>query len=390
MTYYYAVPETFGSAAIQDLLVSKSKKVKKYFRHEEKISLVKSLHDNTEFLPAELIDKNSILDLSLSLLNCNIDDWTVEQKFQTFMLMCFAPDMFMGDTRLFGQCENTDYIPRKFSKNKKKLIKFNQKLDAFFHEMYLYQSYVNRATKELDRDVNKPRFVNKLNVICDDLSAVYKAYYEKVRRVISNASSKCPSINKRLLEHCITNCWLLPFAHIILIRDAKYQITGNVKYSLITLLKAESKNVFGAGISPEYATLIASETNWACLIILDILETHLNDEITTRPVSEFSKAAKKHIFEYSERLTVNGALDFVYQFYNLQKLQELDVKHDATPFAVPDYDTASLTAIIGIKFQIKSSQINNLSKFLSIDLLKRVNIRKELIATGLQPEKKRT
>ncbi len=180
-----------------------------------------------------------------------------------------------------------------------------------------------------------------------------------------------------------------PFRMVFIIR-VQYQITGSRKYRHDSLLKPNSKNVFGSDMSPGYATLVAYEAKCACMTIRDILAIHLSNKISTCPVSGFKKAVKNHILDSLKKSTPSVVLTSDHHIYNPNRVFTLDVKHDITLFPVPDYDTASLTAIIGMRFQIEISQIQNLRKFLSIDLLKQAEskIDEALEDAGLQSGKK--
>ena len=83
----------------------------------------------------------------------------------------------------------------------------------------------------------------KKNELINDMNKLYRGYYYSLLANGYNPVSE-PVVDTRLIGHCYEKEWLLPIAHIILIRDAQYQMMGELKYKKEELLTSTvSKNI---------------------------------------------------------------------------------------------------------------------------------------------------
>ena len=101
-------------------------------------------------------------------------------------------------------------------------------LKEYEESIALYTRYRTKGATDLDRE-NKHTVLSydKLGQLKAEIDTIYQTYYNEIRSLQYMPKILYPpETNERLLENCIAKGWLLPLAHIIVVRDAQYQMMG--------------------------------------------------------------------------------------------------------------------------------------------------------------------
>lgn len=225
-----------------------SKRTMKALRDYELV-LAKKKYDD---IVSSYLSKDGYLPTIIELTEkLNRDDLSKEEQektFQALLLLCSEPELFFGKN---DGCENdTDILINRAKNFEKSIRNFEEAWSAFNYEFQVCRHYIRRGSTDLDREfAGKDRLEpDKKDQLKNALNYVYKAYFYELQEQNGKISSP-PQINDRLLTHCYNKPWLLPLAHVILIRDAQLQMMGRKKFKKASLLDG-SWPAFGSGNSP--------------------------------------------------------------------------------------------------------------------------------------------
>ena len=270
--------------------------------------------------------------------------------------------------------------------------KFEARMVKFVHEYQLCLKYIKRGTTDLDRDPKRapaesdsggrtekltPAEKDKL---IHDLNACYISYYHCLLSC-GYRPRKCPVVTPRLVENCYEKEWLLPLAHIILVRDAQYQMLGMNKrsYKKATLLQPYSLKFILEHENANAATPMAEAALITYNIALDIrniLEHHLRKHLASNPVAYALQGLIS-----APQYCINNKLAAVASLARVK--YELDIKRvneDQAEllFPVPDCEPHVLAIQIGEALKLETSQVDQLAAILPDLLWNRGNVQDPL------------
>ena len=264
--------------------------------------------------------------------------------------------------------------------------KFTQNLRRDLHRYILCQTYIQRGTKDLNRDYVAPSDPDqpggKRNLPLDALEKLraniqqyYLYYYDRL--VHSGYQvKKQPVVSERLTEHCCEKPWLIPMAHVLLLRDAQYQMMGRGKYTPATLLQEDSERFVltreksattgddevDSSISHEVAKGIQS-------VFIYYMNLHSNTTLTEGVL----KGAETKPY-YNPTSSLPLMLDFAPSLrLPRDSFDTLSVWSDSL-FAIPDCDPDLLALRIGKAQSFSTKQIDALREWLPMLLWQDCNI----------------
>lgn len=177
----------------------------------------------------------TIIELTKKLNNADLPVEDQQKTFQALLLFCTKPMLLFGET---GDCENgADVLLHRIKNFEKSIRNYEEAWSIFNYEFQVCRHYVRRGGTDLDREpTGKSRLEDdKKEQLKNALNYVYRAYFYELKDHKAKISV-IPQINDRLLTHCYSKQWLLPLAHVILIRDAQLQMMGREKYKKASLL----------------------------------------------------------------------------------------------------------------------------------------------------------
>ena len=104
-------------------------------------------------------------------------------------------------------------------------------LDTFMDSLRISLMYIERGTKDLDRDPIEagPETETILAALKNELDICFKSYYLELKRDGLNIKHE-PCVDEGLLRNCLQKKWLLPISNVLLIRAAQYQMMGIEDY----------------------------------------------------------------------------------------------------------------------------------------------------------------
>ena len=368
-------------------MIFNKKRSKKILRWYE---LKKSYSDCPELLSLE----KSISQDAESFLHCLISKISDEEpssqeeavaEFRTLALLCTRPNFLFGTiSKEEKHAPKKSFSAKHYKRICKELAKFDKKWKLLLHDRDLYFFYVERGSKNLNRD--RSDIQDKLSdgekkELINDLNKLYEEYYYSLLANHYSPVSK-PEVDTRLVEYCYEKEWLLPISHIILIRYAQYQMMGINKYTQETLLQSGSQKF----------ELKAKNKD-------DLVPVHSADKITYEICLKAREIMKRHIGKYFFVNPVLSALhglvnigdddtflkrDALGVYYSLAKVKrDLDLyqangDQASLIFPVPDCNTYILSKQIGRALDLSVEQIDQLEKELPTLLWTRCNIENTL------------
>lgn len=261
--------------------------------------------------------------------------------------------------------------------------KFAQNLQSGLHRYLLCQTYIKRGTTDLNRDYIAPSNPNKqgggrnlsqeiLEKLQKDIQKYYLYYYDRLVHSGYQVNTE-PKVSDRLIEHCCEKSWLIPIAHVLLLRDAQYQMMGKEKYTAKSIMQSDSQK-FCLDQEAEDGIKKKVEVN-----------SVINYEIAKGIRATFLY----YMNRYSNTTLAAGVLkelrnEPVYPSFPMPLLplnwNTFDTLNDwrELPFAVPDYEPDLLALRIGKAQNFSTKQVNALRKCLSMLLWQDCNIKKLL------------
>lgn len=110
-------------------------------------------------------------------------------------------------------------------------LKTYKSLDDFMDSLRISLMYIERGTKDLDRDPIEagPETETILAALKNELDICFKSYYLELKRDGLNIEHE-PCVDEGLLRNCLQKKWLLPISNVLLIRAAQYQMMGIEDY----------------------------------------------------------------------------------------------------------------------------------------------------------------
>lgn len=363
----------------------KSKKILKWYQSKKSYGNCPELLSLEESIP---LDEQSFLYCLISKIS-DVEPSSQEEakaEFKSLSLLCTRPNFLFGTiSKEEKRALKKTFSAKNFKKICKEFSKFDSRWSLLFHERELYLYYVNRGTKNLNRDRNDSQ--DKLsseekNELINDMNKLYRGYYYSLLANGYNPVSE-PVVDTRLIGHCYEKEWLLPIAHIILIRDAQYQMMGKSKYAQAELLQPGSSLKFelkakGPGnlVSMRSADEITYEI---CLEAREILKEHLSKYFLVNPVLNAIQGLTN--IEGGDISATTNALDTHYLLskakWNLGLYQANDDQAGLI-FPIPDCDTHILAKQIGRTTDLSIEQMDQLEKELPALLWTRCNIENTL------------
>lgn len=197
----------------------------------------------------------------------------------------------------------TKYYDFGFSPHKqlKRYNKFSNEYRSIFRALKeydesiaLYTRYSTSGSTDLDRDNNHTVLsYDKFAQLEAAINTVYKIYYDEIRSLQCVPQiSHPPETDARLLGNCIAKGWLMPLAHIILVRDAQYQMMGELKYKKEELLKRNSKEFLLPCDNRILSHILDTLTQKCANSIREELAEYLKDQMFVYPIRELKDILK--------------------------------------------------------------------------------------------------
>ena len=167
-------------------------------------------------------------------------------------------------------------------------------LKEYEESIALYTRYRTKGATDLDRE-NKHTVLSydKLGQLKAEIDTIYQTYYNEICSLQYMPKILYPpETNERLLENCIAKGWLLPLAHIILVRDAQYQMMGELKYKKEDLLERSSKKFLLPCGNSILSNILDTLTQKCAESIRVKLAEYLKDQMFVYPIRDLRKILK--------------------------------------------------------------------------------------------------
>ena len=335
-----------------------------------------------------------------------------KKQLRMLALICTYPKFLFGKITKLNKRELTKPLP---PHNPDHLLSTLGNFDIcwkeFEHEHELCLHYIKRGTTDLDRPpVRSPAGVNsssrtekltpqeKADLI-SDINDLYRSYYYSLTS-LGYRPSKIPVVNPKdnssgncdeeeyqdsLIENCYEKDWLLPIAHVILIRDAQYQMMGKGKYKKSELLQQGSREFkldYSNKDIPITMAAAASITYAASLAARNILEYYLGKHFSCNPVGlAMDKLISNHPPHIHNSFPGIAEIDYLQNLRREKRNQALKRKNKKQAdllFPVPDCDPYIMAIQIGNALNLQTSQIEKLKEKLPDLLWERKNVKAEL------------
>ena len=146
------------------------------------------------------------------------------QALQMLLILCYKPKMIFGKNSEDNQVEF-----------ERILGKIYKQLDDFFECGILFYMFRQKIDKREDSIKDYSCFLVDKDGLIESINATYVRYYLELRGIDIPVKRR-PKVNTELISRCLETKSLLPMAHIILLRDAEYQMLDLKKYSNSKLL----------------------------------------------------------------------------------------------------------------------------------------------------------
>lgn len=303
-------------------------------------------------------------------------------EFRTLALLCTRPHFLFGTINK-EKTQNV-FSAKEFQKFIRKISKFDEKWNHCLWDSKLYYYYVERGTKNLNRDVivqTGKLDSQKRTWLVNDLSDLYKNYYYSLIAKGYHLVQE-PIVNERLVEHCYEKEWLLPLAHVILIRDAQYQMMGKVKYKQEDLLLPRSEKFYleSQNKNAHISMCMADEITYEMASeVHEILGKHL---IKYLPINPVITALQQLNEKMDKKLSVDcDPVSAQYSLFKLNRDREFRKKNYEQAdllFPIPDCYPCILAIWLGRTLGLSTSDIDLLANRLPQLLWQRCNISDEL------------
>lgn len=296
-----------------------------------------------------------------------------ERLFQALSLFCVRPKLFFKSAADREGKNTAEHDVEKFEKD---VGRFHRKWASFVTEIQLCKRYIHKGTRDLDRDATQIRKLNTTGEeqLAETLKNIYHAYYYELKAVGLDIVAELPSVDKKLLHNCLEKQWLLPLAHVILIRDAQCQMMGRKKYKKEALLLDDdiAKQLDISGLTEEKKYACGSLTYAYALEIQAALAKTLDGKLRSDYKNAFahffyeeyqtSKKENKEAMGKSSHLSVILGCSNISALRRFQdQMGELE-KLNITPFAVPACHTEILALRIAAKLELSVEQLQVLTK----------------------------
>ena len=146
------------------------------------------------------------------------------QALQMLLILCYKPKMIFGKNSEDNQVEF-----------ERILGKIYKQLDDFFECGILFYMFRQKIDKREDSIKDYRCFLVDKDGLIESINATYVRYYLELKGIDIPVKRR-PKVNTELISRCLETKSLLPMAHIILLRDAEYQMLDLKKYSNSKLL----------------------------------------------------------------------------------------------------------------------------------------------------------
>lgn len=292
-----------------------------------------------------------------------------EQLFQALALFCARPKLIFSKKSGSGGRNTAGHDIEKFEKD---IECFHRKWTSFVAEIQLCKKYMYRGTRDLDRDATQHEKLteDEEKQLGESLNDIYRAYYYELRAIgLDTVSTMPPSVDSKLLHNCLEKQWLLPLAHVILIRDAQCQMMGREKYKKEALFLDDdrAKQLDISRLTDEKKYACGSLTYTYALEIQSTFAKALNGKLKSDCKNAFthffyheyqtSKMKNEDAMGKSPHLSAilfGSNLSLLRRFQDqMGELEELDI----TPFAVPDCHIETLALRIAAKLELNVEQL---------------------------------
>ena len=271
------------------------------------------------------------------------------------------------------------------------LEKFYQKLQKSMQRYFLCQQYIYRGTrgirqpfvessKENSSGQTRKLYHEAQESLAEDVQQCYDYYFNTLEAL--GYSIAChPTVDSPLLEHCIEKDWLLPYAHIILLRDAQYQSMGKRKYKKEELVDGSGvKFQLGLKTCAQNYTMksIASLSYEVAQGIQKVLIHHLSPNFNITITSNILLSLReKESREFTESTSLRFLLPVIFPWRTPTSVAR--ARHwSSKAFAVPDCNPDLLALRIGKRMDFTIEQVDALRELLPKILWRDSNILEQL------------
>lgn len=318
-------------------------------------------------------------------------------QLRTLALVCTYPKFLFGEITNLNKLDLKKSLPPCNPNHiLNKLEEFSVYWKTLEHEHELCLRYIKRATTDLDRPpirnsagINSNSRTEKLTPkeksdLISDINDLYSSYYYSLDSC-GYRPSKIPMADEDLIENCYEKDWLLPIAHVILIRDAQYQMMGKQKYKKLKLLQQNSlefKLDCSNKDTPTTMAAAAPTTYAVSLAARNILEFYLQKHFSCNPVDfamdKLMSSPPPHINNSIPGIVEYDCLQTLRWEKRKQAMQRKNKKQADLLFPVPDCDPYIMAIQIGSALNLQTSQIEQLIEKLPDLLWERKNVKPEL------------
>lgn len=382
MEYYFLPDVSFDLGMLAEKDKEVRKRVQKAKEYAEGQQMTRKIAKSTANYRGS--EKNPI-PLIISFLDQVNDMQPSEEIFQLLGMLCWHPKFFIDRYGLDPERTDSKDDPSPkwkgsvYRNYKMMAQKFYQLLEDFQRQIALYDTYVQRGTKELDRQSTKTIEQSTLEKIKQEILSYYQQYRVEVgAHVKKTGSSVKLEVNETLLENCCTNPWLYPLAHIILTRDCQYQLMGRQKYKKQILLTTEGQHVWDENLSTSSAAWVNDCTFNLSQNIRATLDKFLREKFVTNITCALKRNAAEQIIGATSSAEDNFLLsrtrNFLRQIELSNQLTKLDENHHFTPFQAISFDVEVLAVYVGASFGMDTVEIKRLIPTLSQIIVSRSNV----------------
>lgn len=218
-----------------------------------------------------------------------------------------------------------------------------QEWDAFQEELDLCCHYMDRGTVRLNRLPEREHFVQERGEMAKEINRIYRAYYYQLMALGLQWKTTPPVVreNSNLFLNILERPWLMPLAHIILIRDAQAQMIGKEKYKDAEVLFGKFNFLDMRNLTQEQRKERDELTTYYALRIRDVLAKHLKGKKRTDCRSAFRRYFQEEYKKKKEKIEADGFYDLGIWNLDAAMNAHAEFKDKVSIFEVSDFSVPS-------------------------------------------------
>lgn len=247
------------------------------------------------------------------------------------------------------------------------LQKVYREWDAFQEEMDICFHYMERGIVRLNRPAETDCLVQEREAMASEIDKVYRAYYFQLLALDLDWKPKIPEIrmSSNLFLNITERPWLVPLAHIMLIRDAQFQMMRKEKYKDSELLLGELDFLNMGKPTQEQRKERDGLTIYYAMRIRSILAKYLKGKKRTDCRAAFGRYFREK-YESENKGEEPGFLNEISSiFASINAHRELMDKmsiFDVPDFSVPSCHIRETALMIAEQLQLTPVELRELEK----------------------------